>query len=387
MNDTISNVCKKCGAALEYNVTKQKWICEYCKTEYKIDDLKEKEGENTKIDTSELDEYYCSNCGASVISGKDTVSTSCIYCDSPVIIKRRLVEKYRPEYIIPFKNKKEDIMNHFLNNKKILSDRSFFKKENIVEIENLYVPYWLVSCDVLGNITGTAIETTDAGSFYRFARMGKLKLSNVPADAKSNLDNNLLRGIEPFDYNKLVKFEYPYLAGMKAEKYDVGKEEVYKEQIKERIEKTIVTQLIRSGRIYSNPTSEKRDIVVNKLEYKYVLVPVWFLKVKYKNKLYLYCINDQTKKIAGIYQMNGLKEFLLVMIIPLLIFLSLHLILGDSERSVVLAPIYVLVNALVIYLINKHITSYNEIKHIKDSDYIKDGVVEILVCSDTNSYF
>lgn len=384
--NTISNACPKCGAMMEYNIEKQNWTCNYCKTEHTVETLNSNLKKYDTLKTNDLEEYYCSNCGASVVAGKDTISTSCLYCDSPVIIKQRLVEEYHPDYIIPFKRTKEEIINHFCSQRKFLTDTAFFEKENITSITNLYVPYWVVNCDVMGSIKGTSYGRNKHGTIYmNFTRMGKMKLANVPADAKTNLNNVYLRGIEPFNYDELVKFEYPYLAGMIAEKYDVSKEEIYKEQLKERIEYAMVEKLLSCGRGYNNPLIESKDIFINKEDYRYVLVPVWFVKLKYKNKNYIFCINDQTKKIAGIYQIGYLKELFLYAIVFALMFLFAFILFsstGKDMRSLVIVGIAIIFSTGIVY---NYISSYKNVKVINTTDYIKDGTFELMSSSDSQS--
>lgn len=374
--NTMDNECLGCGASLKYNPNTNSWICEFCRKEYTIEMLKTNIDKYNNIGVNELDEYECSNCGAKVVSDKSTSSTTCIYCNSSVIIKKRLIGDFKPDYIVPFSNKKEDIAGKFIEHLKgkFLCGKKFANKKNIKSITSLYVPFWLVSCDVMGRVKGNLFgDDYNRGTYNR---LGVMKLVDVPADAKSNLDNNLLKSIMPIDYSKMVNFEYPYLAGSYAEKFDLDKEDVYKEQIKEEIREIVIKELTGTVRGYNNGVGgniENVDIHINKLNYKYVLVPIWFIKMEYKGKEYEYCINDSTNKIAGTYYVDKGIRNILILLAVLVGALILPLI---QDELMFMMFVYIFSMVIVIYSI---INSYSLKTNKKNqSIYIKPGTFKIL---------
>ena len=92
MGKSISEKCITCNAPLKYNAKSDLFICEYCGNKFTINDLNDykkkvetlekKENKKKKNTTFSADAYHCENCGANIILGENTASTSCIYCKS-----------------------------------------------------------------------------------------------------------------------------------------------------------------------------------------------------------------------------------------------------------------------------------------------------------------
>lgn len=381
----INYKCKTCGGQLNYDINLKKLVCVSCRSTYDISDYEEK-----GIKEGNFEVLICNNCGAKVV-GNDTIfSTTCIYCRSNLIVKKKLEDKYKPDYIIPFRNKKEDIVNilgSYLKSS-TFSNKDFFKEENIVSISSLYVPYWLYSCDAMYSIKGTSTSKNDNDTYVSkpFSRSCELKIERVPADAKINLDNNFLQGLEPFNYDDLIEFDYPYLLGNLAEYYDEDKETIVHSQIKERVVDAAYTKLSRT--IPSGSVSiSSRQTYIGKEKFESVLMPIWFVSIKYKDKIYDFCINDQTGKVSGIRYLNKLKIFLISFIFIFSWLFVGRLLLLLSGEDVFLNNIMLLswflgmsVGCVKIYgLCN----SYTHIvKGKKSVDYIKEGTYKQLFTSD-----
>lgn len=345
MEKVIDEKCLNCGAKLNFDSIKNKFLCDYCKGEFTLSELnanKEKSEKtidltkkfNEKID---LEGYNCSNCGATILSLGNISSTSCLYCKSNTIIKNRLTGIYKPDKIILFKQKKVDALEAL---KKILKKRPLIPKgfndlKNIQEIEGLYVPFWLYSCTNQANLKADCTKTitwSDSRyiykkiSYYNVEREGKLSFINVPNDAAIRFDDNIMNAIEPFDYQELIDFNTSYLAGYVSEKYDVSKDQAY-ENLKERIETDSLNYLNQELINYDTINIKTKTNDINILDIKYCLLPVWVLNLKYKDKIYHFAINGQSGKLVGEIPVSTSKliitsilTFILTTILLLIIF-------------------------------------------------------------------
>lgn len=111
--------CPSCGASIHYDPSLDKGKCDYCGSEFTLDELEAhrkghgedetKEGEvqeeelqEEKLQEEELQGYTCDNCGAEVVTDTTTSSTFCYYCHSPVIVKPQVTGEFKPDYILPF---------------------------------------------------------------------------------------------------------------------------------------------------------------------------------------------------------------------------------------------------------------------------------------------
>ena len=143
------------------------------------------EYEQKGIKDGNLEVLVCNNCGAKVVGNETVFSTTCIYCRSNLIVK-------------------------------------------------------IKGTSTTSNRDNTSFESRP------FSRSCELKIERVPADAKINLDNTFLQGIEPFNYEELKEFDYPYLLGKVAEYYDEDKEAIVHSQIKDRVIDAAYTKLSRT---------------------------------------------------------------------------------------------------------------------------------------------
>lgn len=379
--NVVSHNCPACGAILNFNPNTQNWICNYCKVNYTLDMLSGNVNEYNKSSIDELNEIECNNCGAKLITDSSTSSTVCTYCNSSVIIKKRLDGEYKPDYIIPFRNTEEKIKNLFIKHikSKSLCPNKFKNKKNIKSITSLYVPFWLVSTNVFASIQGN-LFTDKYYNYKEFKRVGTMRLEKVPFDGKSNLDNDMLKGILPFDYSDLKKFEYPYLAGFYAEVFDENQNKVYEEQIKESIREASINKLVSTVPGYKNGkkgTIENAMFNADDFKYEYVLVPVWFIKMEYEGKIYEYCVNDSNYYISGKYPLNKFKCFLMYFF-DYIIFCAVFKCISIINEKYAFYIAFALF-ALLLKLIDSKIKSYTKYKTRKSTtEYINDNSFKIL---------
>lgn len=323
----LDNECPKCGASIKYNIKKSKWKCEYCRSEFTLEELKthknassDEVNEGINGDDTEYDVYKCGNCGAEIIADANTTSTFCIYCRSVAIIKNRLSGKFAPTKIIPFKKLKEDAISAFVKLKKgrPLIPNDFLSSNNIDKITGLYVPFWLYNVNVNGEVKfkGSKITTWRVGNthytktdIYHLIRDGKATYSLIPMDGSTRFDDDIMNSIEPFNYNELVDYNHAYLSGYLSEKYDVEADVMSKEAIKRALN-TSLEQYKKSITGYSNITVLNNELVGCEMGREYALLPVWMVNVKYGNKFYLFAMNGQTGQFIGNLPIDKKKSFL-----------------------------------------------------------------------------
>lgn len=339
MNNTMDQKCPNCRAPLKYSAKNKDWTCEYCGAHVTLDDIKKARTKKEKIQNKKKksDGYICKNCGAQIIVSENTSATSCVYCRSTALISDRLEEEYTPHKIIPFKKTKEEAIKAFLRcgRRRIFTPKVFTDKKNIQEIQGIYIPFWLFDFKLSGTIdgVGTRVSSWTSGDYrytktdtYHFERSGEFPFIDIPVDGSKHFDDALMNSIEPFDYKDLTDFDGAYLSGFLSEKYDLSKEEV-QDIVIERATNTAVSKLKKSTS-YAVTTIQNKNFTPNDLDGEYVLLPVWLLNIKYKDKLYPYAMNGQTGKMIGnlpiskkrvVIFVTGL--FILLAIITFLIFL------------------------------------------------------------------
>ena len=329
--------CPCCGGTLQFDDKTQHTVCPYCDSQFTAADLKaytdelaNNEQEDTSWDesmvqafTNEEKEgikiYSCDSCGGEVIVEETTSSCTCPYCGNNLLVAKELSGDLKPNYVIPFKNDKEAVMDSlkkFFKKKPLLP--SSFSKENVIEeIKPLYVPFWLFDADVDGKVRfkgETTRRWSDANydykevKYYSIIRGGQIAFDHVPVDGSKKMEDQLMESIEPYDFSQAEEFNAAYLAGIAADRYDVSKDETFNRATVRFRDGTV--QAFRgdiSG--YENVTVQDSTLQFSNTNAVYALYPVWILNTKWKDKSFRFAINGQTGKTAGNLPISVGKSF------------------------------------------------------------------------------
>jgi len=312
--DVVSYKCPKCSASLSFNIDKQKWVCEYCNSEFTKDDLNEFDAEKSHVTHDDGYEenamaYVCPSCGAKIVTDKNTAATFCIYCHNATVIAARLEGEHRPASLIPFQLKKEEAIvavQKLCKNRPLLpKDFTGYAKNG--EVSGLYVPFWLFNVDLDAQLNAKTTKVTtwsDSNYYYTktdvysVERAGSVSFVNVPADGSKKMDDRLMESLEPFDYSKLLNFTMEYLSGHFAESYDIEANMAYS-NVSNRVKNATDSMIKSTIQGYSSMQILNENIDVKRVQNKNVMLPVWTLMAAYKGKNYVFAMNGQTGKITG----------------------------------------------------------------------------------------
>lgn len=352
MEDIISYKCPCCGAALKFDSQQQELKCHSCNNLFPIETLKQFNEADTEEDNQSFDwgdfnkttfepeenikPYICQSCGAEIIAEETTGATTCPYCDSVVVLSDRITGALKPDGVIPFKideSKLKDIFKQFCKGKFFLP-KKFLDEKKIKETKGIYVPFWLFDCNVNASINYNGVIVThrsDSKYVYTITdhfllkRSGTASFEKVPVDGSLKMDDTLMEAIEPFDYGNLVAFDTGYLSGFLADKFDVDAKTSIS-RANERVKQSVIDEFKRSTMLYTGVTYKNSNINTSKGNVSYVLLPVWILNAKYKDKIYTYAINGQTGKMVGELPVDWGKFFKLFGILGVIFSLIAYLI-------------------------------------------------------------
>lgn len=326
VHEVLEYKCPCCDAGLKFSQDVQKMECEYCGNVFDLDTVRDyAEGTEKKADLFQWEEekkqewdsddqahlriFLCQTCGGELVTDDNTAATFCPYCGNPTILPGRVAGGLKPDAIIPFKTGKEDAKAAFLKlcKGKPLLPKFFTKEQQLEKITGIYVPFWLYNCsaDFQGSFKATRVQTWSDPKYtytktehYLLNRQAHASFVGIPMDGSSKMDDVFMESIEPFDYTKLVDFDTAYLSGFLADKYDVPSEKG-QPRIRQRVENAIDCKVQASILGYATAIPTSRQINVQHIKAKYVLLPVWILNTKYRGKTYTFAMNGQTGKMTG----------------------------------------------------------------------------------------
>lgn len=360
----LDNKCPSCSAPLKYNGALGKFKCDYCDSEFTMEELKNKTNASKddynevkkdevqheeqilkQVDNTEYVSYNCPDCGAEIIADENTASTFCVYCGNTSIIKSRLSGQFAPTKIIPFKTEKQQAIDAFKNLSKgrPLMPKMFNNEANIEKIQGVYIPFWLYDFSVQGGIraTATKVKSWTSGEYhytktdtYNVTRAGAMHYEKIPVDGSTRFDNDIMNSLEPFYFHYLEDYNHAYLSGFLAEKYDVDSTKAMSEASSRAIS-SARNVMLADMKGYNTKAIKDDTLSINELDKKveYVLLPVWMVNVKYKGKMYIFAMNGQTGEFIGDIPLDTKKAvitsillfvlcFALVMIVAYLAYLG-----------------------------------------------------------------
>lgn len=321
--------CPCCNAGLVFGNETQQMKCEYCDNVFDIDTIRaftesqsqptseEFYWENTpKQEWSEEEQqtmrvFVCPSCGGEIISDEHTAATFCPYCDNPTILPSRLSGGWRPDAVIPFKTDKESAKAAFLQlcKGKPLLPKEFTSQNRLEKITAMYVPFWLYDCraDFDGSYKATRVHRWSDSRYhytktehFLLKRRADADFTGIPMDGSTKMNDTFMESIEPYDYTQMESFDMAYLSGYLADKYDVPSENG-KDRIRQRVDQSMDDQLQSTFLGYATVLPTSKQLRIDHSKARYVLLPVWLLNTRFKDKIYTFAMNGQTGKMTGAF--------------------------------------------------------------------------------------
>ena len=329
--------CESCGADFEFNIGQQKLKCPYCGFEKDVELATDSEvveqdfhamlerivefrelDEEAKATEAEgvagCSEVRCDSCSGVVVFSGTLTSTDCPYCGSP--IQRENVhtatKRVPVDGVLPFLVERSTVQG---NLKEWVKSRWFapgdFKKRGAQgKFNGVYLPYWTFDSLTFNAYSGERGENYTvrvgtgknkrtetrtrwypaSGRFLRF-------FDDVLVVASQGLPENYIIALEPWPLTQCVPFTQQYLAGYLARTYDIELDRGF-EKGKKRIDAEILSDV--RGRIGGDKqrvhsVKSRYDAVT----YKHLLLPVYLMTYRFKNKPYQIFVNAVTGEIQG----------------------------------------------------------------------------------------
>ncbi len=267
--------------------------------------------------------FRCENCGASVAVDLGQRSYICPFCDSTYVVEFAPGQTGRqpPEFVIGFAVTPEQAMEKF---RAWIRQNGWFRPGDLrtaqieEKLKGVYLPFWSFSMLAESRWAASIGEYWYRTETYTTRENGKTvtKTRRVRETEWWPLDGNhhryysgyLVSGsrglsqrdaerIKPFHLSALKRYEPFFLAGWLCEEYSVEREpalEVCRQEFHRREQAAVAAML--PGDTYSDLRVETRFDQVNS---DLILLPIYLLSYRYRDKLYRFLVNGQTGKMGG----------------------------------------------------------------------------------------
>lgn len=334
--NVVSYKCPACGSPLTYN-TNGKLFCSSCSNEFDVETVKrffggdssekgfdwgdyKKSFENGTEHLENTVVYVCKSCGAAIETDGTTAATHCPYCDNEVIISQQLNGSLKPNAVIPFavdKKKAVELIKKYFKGKRLLPN-DFGAEYKLGKVTGVYVPFWLFDAGIDGdiNFNGQKYRHYSDSDYnytetkhYLISLDGAMRFAMIPVDGSEKMDNDLMDALEPFDYSGLREFNPAYLSGFLADRFDDDPDESIP-RASVRMDNSAKEIFKGCASDFSAVTIRSSNLKLVDPSVKYVLLPVYLLNLKYKEKNYRFAVNGQTGKVVGELPISKAKSFL-----------------------------------------------------------------------------
>ena len=325
MSDLKEQKCPSCGGAMRYDPAQGKLVCDFCGSVVDIGMLpKGTAAEEEALGGFDFDAisdqfisenaealpvYTCVSCGADLIVPAEQSALTCPYCGNNIVLSNQVTGQLRPDGVIPFRIQSKDLpeaVNRYYKDKKLLP-KDFFSESTMGRVTGVYVPFWVFSGDLYGEMTysGERSSSHRSGDYiitetrhYSLARSASLAFDALPVDTSGRIDDRLMDSLEPFDLSEMKPFDIRYLAGFTADRFDQKKSDIAgraEGRMRNTAESLVSSQ---AGAGYVN-VSRTRGGLNADLSARYVLFPVYMFDIDYGRKTYHFAVNGQTGKVVG----------------------------------------------------------------------------------------
>lgn len=358
--------CPQCNAELVFSASKNRMVCTHCGYLAPVAEA----GSMTEVHTqTEVDEavvdaveehdlseglkmvvqgegwgtrtrsFKCNSCNATVAVESDVTATVCPFCGSHhVLAQEQSTRVIKPESVLPFQIDQGTAVAKF----RTWLGKGWFRPNAVKRIaanaearlQGVYLPFWTFDANSFSH------WWADAGHYYyvserytvtvngrrqtRTRRVRKTRwepasgthndsFDDVLVYATRSVKENILRKIYPFDTQRLVPYRPQYLAGWRAEEYQIGLEEGW------GTGQEIINDRLRAACAREVPGDTQRNLRVKTrfqdVTFKHTLLPAWIASYRYGNKVYNFMVNGETGKVQGEAPISWWKVLLTVLIV------------------------------------------------------------------------
>ena len=361
--------CPTCGAGLVFDPKTQNLLCKSCRNTFnpeevdniknmKLDQAKEVEGAIDARHNYEAISYKCSHCGAELITTDETITTFCSFCRTGTMVERKVIEKRKPDYVIPFSITKEECEDIYKSKIKhaFFAPKRMIDEQEVQKIRGIYMPYWIYSFEKHGRVFTTGHKYSHRSGNYEYYDDYSLETTidascrGISHDATSNFWDRLSESIAPYSVRKKKIFSPAYLSGFYADNEDVD-DEVYHRESKYIANDEIDRRLLKEKE-YRKFNARPR-VSMDDGNIELALFPVYYLATKNKagDRLSYAVINGQTGKIAADIPIDFKKILIFSLILAIPIFLLLNKLFTFNMWMI--AAISIIFNIISIHILDR----------------------------------
>lgn len=344
--------CPGCSADLAFEPQDGCLACPYCGRREQIPATTEQVQERSyeeylKIRPEQLKplasdalEVHCTGCGVTVTFTPPEMAGECPFCAAKIVSQPRVAHPMlAPEGVIPFRlghRQASDGIKSWLASR-WFAPNALLRLARQESATGVYLPFWTYDAYTTSHYTGqrgeyyweteSFVDTDNSGRrVTRTRQVRKTRWHSASGTVKRWFDDVLvpatrsiaptrLVALEPWDLEELKSYQPAYLAGYKAQCYQVELKDGFE------LAKNVMAPVIQSDVCQDIGGDEQRVHQVltaySAITFKHLLLPVWVSAYRFRDKVYQVLVNALTGEVQGERPYSSLKiaGFVLLLIV------------------------------------------------------------------------
>ncbi len=353
--------CDTCGSDLRFDPVDHQLKCDHCGNVQPIESAGPWIGSIVELDfqravqdrlaEADIEETrvnVCPNCGAQTEFDPNIHATECPFCATPVVTDTGTHRHIKPRGLLPFamdEAQAHNAMTDWLGSLWFAPNGLTDYARKGRKMNGIYVPYWTFDADTKSQYTGQRgthyyeTKTVVRDGKRRQVRVRKTRwrpasgrvarfFDDVLVLASRSLPKTYTDGLEPWDLSALEPYNPEYLAGFRAEGYQVELADGFTEA------RAYMDRMIHRDVKYDIGGDAQRvhsvNTTVKDVTFKHVLLPVWLAAYKYRGKTYRFVVNGRTGRVQGERPYSAWKIAFAV-IVGLILALGVGFVIANSQ--------------------------------------------------------
>jgi hypothetical protein len=310
----LSRKCTVCGSWTD----EEDLFCANCGTEAPNTSTIAKASDTSSLVT---DNFKCRGCGASMSYDASAQALRCPFCGSLDMASQPDHKTLTPQCVIPFRLKCEEAvaaMRDWLG-------RGFWRPGGlaeqacIVKMTPVYVPYWVFQADTHTYWTADTDRTppTARGNWYPLSGEHHGKYSGLLIGASGALTPAETHAICPYDFGEGVAPEKVDLKNSIVEEF--SRQKKYARPLATESLENLETQACSAEYVPGTARNVHVNVEITEMAGEPVLVPVWIMAYRFRDRLFRFLVNGQTGRATGQAPISMAKIFVAVAIALIII--------------------------------------------------------------------
>jgi ribosomal protein S27E len=280
-------------------------------------------------------EVTCDGCGSVIVFEPPEVAGACSFCGMTIVAQPKAADPMiAPDGVLPVKVTKDTAQKEV---REWISTRWFApnalqKMAQQEGISGVYLPFWTYAADTASQYSGargvhyweTEYFTTQDSNGNQVQESRQVmrtawsaaaghvarKFADVLVPATKSVNETRLNGLEPWDLPSLCAYEPAYLAGFKAQRYQIELPDGF-EKAKQIMERQI-EQDVRSDIGGDEQRINQVQTATSNETFQHLLLPVWIGAYRFQGKVFQVVVNARTGEVQGERPYSAMKITLLV---------------------------------------------------------------------------